>query len=624
MSRVGRNVRTDHKDAPRDDPGAIFLIGHGMRVAFLRPSVGQPVLQLGLRGAVALSLGLLHFGLSEARAEEQPVVLLIDVGGAPMETRKVTHGVFTRGSATTEGGHEKDEEPEQQVTLTKDFWVGKVPVTRGQFAKFASETRYVTDAEKAQAGGIGWDGRQLSPKKDFTWRNPGFTQTDEHPVVLVSYFDASAFAGWAARKSGKRVRLPTEAEWEFAARGGSTTRWYGAKTEAEALTLGWFKANAGNGTRPVGQKRPNSLGLLDMSGDVSEWCRDLYAPYGDGPVVDPETVTLPAGEPHLRVLRGASWWRDPKRGRSAARSKSASGGRSAEYGFRIVVSLEDANESGAAGQAYSGLPGSAPSPDASAGSGARLALAADPTDGQEAGPLADGEALRLAPIGVESEGASSGLLLVAPLAAASATVAWMLLRRKRPRASSFAVRVAVPRVRSPALAVVASAAEPLEPIEILSAPLLEPARERDAEMSLAPGRAVVEVAPVVELAPIVVIASAVEVAPSVEVVAVAPVVAVIEAAVIPAQPERTREEAAPEPAMGSAAEEPPPVKSESTVASPLPTATRMASLPPSVPIAPLPLSTRFSESPEASAEPTESVASTDESDAKGASEKPPR
>ena len=89
---------------------------------------------------------------------------------------------------------------------------------------------------------------QLAQKKEFTWRNPGFGQADDHPVVLVTYGDAVAFTAWASRKTGKRVRLPSEAEYEYAARAGSTTPWPGAKTEDDALTIGWFRTNAGAGT----------------------------------------------------------------------------------------------------------------------------------------------------------------------------------------------------------------------------------------------------------------------------------------------------------------------------------------------------------------------------------------
>jgi sulfatase modifying factor 1 len=400
---------------------SIFLVGAAALVAFDRLAAADPV--------------------TDAGAGVSPEDLVLDLGGGTLETRKVTHGSFTMGGVPGDPGHEKDEEPAHQVTITKDFWIGKYPVTRGQFAKFVADTRYVTDAEKGQAGGAGWDGKPvdggkvagLVQKKDFTWRSPGFTQTDTHPVVLVSYGDATAFVGWASRKSGKRVRLPTEAEWEFAARAGTTTAWSGgAAAEAEPAAYGWFKTNAGNGTRPVGQKKANPLGVFDMSGNVMEWCRDIFAPYREGAVADPETTAVTGNEPERRVLRGGSWYRDPKRGRSAARYKNAPGARNADNGFRVVVT----NEEAVAPVVSTPGPDFVPAAPVGLGAGAGAGLAVPSASGSSAattpsGPLADGEAIRVHPAGSAAEPISWGLLLISPLAAASAVVAWMLLRRKR-------------------------------------------------------------------------------------------------------------------------------------------------------------------------------------------------
>ncbi|MDB4939040.1 MAG: serine/threonine kinase [Labilithrix sp.] len=366
-----------------------------------------------------------------ATAPATPDDMILDLGGQTLATRRVTHGSFTMGSAPGDPGHEKDEEPAHQVTISKDFWIGKFPVTRGQFAKFVSDTRYVTDAEKGPSGGSGWEGKSvdggkpgLVQKKDFTWRNPGFVQTDEHPVVLVSYGDANAFVGWASRKSGKRVRLPTEAEWEFAIRGGTTTPHYGgAAAEGDLAAYGWFKHNAGNGTRPVGQKKPNPLGIFDMSGNVMEWCRDIYAPYKDAPAVDPESATNAPGEQERRVLRGGSWFRDVKRGRSAARYKNAPGSRNADNGFRVVVTNEETVVPGMTGAGGDFAPASP--------IGVSGTLPAAPTASSSTGPLSDGEPLRLEPVAQGNDAFSWGLLLASPVAAASAAVAWMLLRRKR-------------------------------------------------------------------------------------------------------------------------------------------------------------------------------------------------
>ena len=368
-------------------------------------------------------------GHADGGGASSPDDMIVDLGGVTLETRRVPHGSFTQGAPATEPGHDKEEEPAHHVTITKDFWIGKVPVTRGQFAKFVADTRYVSDAEKGQSGGAGWAGAMipdggkgpvLVQKKEFTWRNPGFTQTDEHPVVLVSYGDANAFVGWASRKSGKRVRLPTESEWELAARGGTTTAWSGGvAAESDPASYGWFKPNAGNGTRPVGQKKANPLGLFDMSGDVMEWCRDVYAPYHEGALVDPEVTTNTANEPERRVLRGGSWFRDPKRGRSAARYKNTPGSRNADNGFRVVVTNEETVTPGVTGPGPDFVPagplgGPAPSASTSA-----------------SGPLANGEPLRTETAGPPGDAFSWGLLLASPVAAASAVVAWMLLRRKK-------------------------------------------------------------------------------------------------------------------------------------------------------------------------------------------------
>jgi formylglycine-generating enzyme required for sulfatase activity len=413
-----------------------------MRFDLLRP-VGAGLFVLVFAGVGTAS--------GEARADDAAMV--VDLGSIAIETRKVSHGVFTQGAVTGEPGHDKDEEPQRQVTITKDFWIGKYPVTRGQFARFVADTRYVSDAEKGQAGGSGWDGKQLTQKKDATWRNPGFTQTDEHPVVLVTYGDANAFVGWISRKSGKRVRLPTEAEWELAARGGTTTPWYGGSTEAEALTLGWFKGNAGNGTRPVGQKTPNALGIFDMSGNVFEWCRDVYAPYRGGAVVDPE-ATANGAEAERRVLRGGSWVRDPKRGRSAARGRNAPGARTAENGFRVVITDDEV--------ALRSLSASATdfAPAAPLGApGGSVTNAGMPPSAPPFGAASDGA--RFVPVVEGSEGFSWWLLIVSPLAAASAVVGWMLLRRKRPAGTSVASATArLPATRSTA-PMAASADAPL-------------------------------------------------------------------------------------------------------------------------------------------------------------------
>ena len=114
------------------------------------------------------------------------------------------------------------------MRITRPFYLGVTEVTRGQFRRFVDDAGYQTEAEKDGKGGCGWneETKKFEQNPRYTWQNPGFEQTDEHPVVNVSWNDAQAFIGWLSRKEGKTYRLPTEAEWEYACRAGTTTRYF--------------------------------------------------------------------------------------------------------------------------------------------------------------------------------------------------------------------------------------------------------------------------------------------------------------------------------------------------------------------------------------------------------------
>src|SRR5262245_40556106 len=155
-------------------------------------------------------------------------------GGVALELVRVSKGEFEMGSSTNETGR-GDDEKAHKVTIGRDFYIGKHPVTRGQFRRFVQETGYRTEAETGPSGGAGLeDGKLVQNKaRKYTWLNPGFNQTDDHPVVMVAYADAQQFLRWLTKKSGRACELPTEAQWEYACRAGSKSAWHGGYAEED-------------------------------------------------------------------------------------------------------------------------------------------------------------------------------------------------------------------------------------------------------------------------------------------------------------------------------------------------------------------------------------------------------
>ncbi|TVP96819.1 MAG: hypothetical protein EA381_16565 [Planctomycetaceae bacterium] len=241
--------------------------------------------------------------------------------------------------------------PAHRVRLTKAYYLATHEVTRGDFRRFVDATGYQTEAERDGKGGRGYtEAGNFEQKPEYSWRNPGFEQTEEHPVVNVSWNDAIAYCAWLSEAEGQTYRLPTEAEWEYACRAGTRTQFHQGDDPEKLVTVAnvadasakkqfpnWRTVSADDGyvfKAPVGRYSANRFGLHDMHGNVWEWCQDWYGAYPSGSVTDP---TGPATGSD-RVYRGGSWGSSAGDVRSAYRGDISPSNRSNRLGFRVALS----------------------------------------------------------------------------------------------------------------------------------------------------------------------------------------------------------------------------------------------------------------------------------------------
>ena len=281
----------------------------------LRALVGCAVLVLG-------ASAVLLYGASSARAQGagQPFK---DCPSCP-EMVVVPPGSFQMGSPARERGRNFDEGPQRPVTIARGFAIGKYEVTRAEFEAFLAETGHAM-ARRCSAFA---DGR--------SWRNPGFSQSGRDPVSCVRWADAEAYVRWLSRKTGQAYRLPSEAEWEYAARAGTATARYWGEAS------GWGRANCercgsrwdNRGTAPVGSFTPNAYGLHDVLGNNWEWVADCYQSSYAGAAADGRPRI--SGDCRYRVMRGGSWESDARRLRAANRRKHAPNDIDNDFGFRVA------------------------------------------------------------------------------------------------------------------------------------------------------------------------------------------------------------------------------------------------------------------------------------------------
>ena len=225
-----------------------------------------------------------------------PAELALDLGGGvTLKLVLIPAGKFLMGEG--QGRHE--------VTLSKPFYMGVTDVTQAQY--------------EAVIGA-----------------NPSYFKGPTNPVEQVSWNDATEFCKKLSEKTRRAVRLPTEAEWEYACRAGAKTHFCFGDADEGLGDYAWYSANSEQKTYPVGQKKPNAWGLYDVHGNVWQWCADWYGDYPKGAMTDPQG----AASGSQRVLRGGSWGSTPDSCRAAFRYRSIPGSRNLDYfGFRVVVSL---------------------------------------------------------------------------------------------------------------------------------------------------------------------------------------------------------------------------------------------------------------------------------------------
>jgi formylglycine-generating enzyme required for sulfatase activity len=295
---------------------------------------------------------LLTLKAASTAPEELPQTLVART--VSMEFVLIPAGTFLMGSPDSDRQAAQDEKPQHRVTISKPFYLAKCAVTVEQFTAFVEDQAYQTEAEKDGKGARGFneDTGDFEQKPEYTWRNPGFRQGKNHPVVNVSWNDAAAFCKWLEKKEGRPFQLPTEAQWEYACRAKSSKIYVVgddvedlegfaniADASAKRKFPKWPTARFDDAypfTAPVGSFRANAFGLKDMIGNVWQWCQDYYDDQFYQKNQNKDPVNLAKDPRERRVLRGGSWSDDPWNCRAAFRDWMAADCRY-DTGFRVAI-----------------------------------------------------------------------------------------------------------------------------------------------------------------------------------------------------------------------------------------------------------------------------------------------
>ena len=337
----------------------VSLVGHTEDyVAGIRLPPGEYRIRVSAEGYESREESIRHgtdptrIEISLDRSVPQPGDTFSDAlasGGNGPEMVVIPEGTFQMGCLSYDDDCQDHEMPVHEVRIPQSFALSKYEVTRAEFSRFVKETRHSTGGYCAN-----FEGRSWVKPAGRSWRNHAIEQSDSHPVVCVSWQDAKGYVAWLSRQTGSRYRLPSESEWEFAARAESVTKYHFGNAAAQLcrwgnvaeLTLkdrysGWDVATCRDGhvyTSPVGMFSPNAFGLHDMHGNVWEWVEDCWndsyygAPTGG--------MAWTNGDCAKRVMRGGSWGSYPGRVRSAIRNWRTTSNLNLNLGFRVARTLD--------------------------------------------------------------------------------------------------------------------------------------------------------------------------------------------------------------------------------------------------------------------------------------------
>jgi formylglycine-generating enzyme required for sulfatase activity len=289
--------RSEQVSPAAESPGLAAARGDKKKnfPVWIWPAVGG-----GLLAALAMALWFLMSSptdevLSDAHWAEYLNTGITITNSIGLELKLIPPGEFMMG--------DENESPQHRVEITRPFYLSVTEVTQEQYRQVLGE-------------------------------NPSSKKGADNPVERVSWIDAVEFCARLSEKEGVEYRLPTEAEWEYACRGGTTTKYSFGDDRSQLRNFAWYEVNAERRHHPVGQKKPNPWGLYDMHGNVREWCQDWYGDYPSGSTTDPTG----AASGSLRVSRGGGWRSVAAICRSASRPGFGPSGRSGHYGFRVALS----------------------------------------------------------------------------------------------------------------------------------------------------------------------------------------------------------------------------------------------------------------------------------------------